>query len=126
APPPPVPARRPSRPSVQDRSAVGDRVKEASEAQPIPFSKASITEVVERNMRGLQFCIQIAGEPDVSGKQVEVRFIITEEGEVERAEIASSTVHNRRIESCILRRIERWRFPPPPEPVRVKYPFIFE
>ncbi|RMD99904.1 MAG: TonB family protein, partial [Deltaproteobacteria bacterium] len=122
--PPPTP--RLSESSVQQRPAANDRVREATEPQPVPFSKKSITEVVERNMRGLQFCIQIGGAPDVSGKQVEVRFIITERGEVEKAEIASSTVHNRRIESCILRRIERWRFPPPPEPVRVKYPFIFE
>lgn len=49
-------------------------------------------------------------DPSLKGS-VRIKFTITPTGRVVQPAIINSTIRNRNIEQCILRRIRRWRFP---------------
>ncbi len=55
-----------------------------------------------------------AGHPELSGR-VEVKVKIGLAGEVQAANILSSTVRNHEVEACMLRAVQALRLPPPPD-----------
>ena len=70
---------------------------------------------------------QLSIKPDLFGK-VEVKFTIGATGSIIQKSIKKSTLANKVVESCILRKIARWQFPKPKGggKVVVKYPFMFK
>jgi hypothetical protein len=55
-----------------------------------------------------------------------VHWRIDRQGRVTSSRIGSSTLHNGRVEGCMVRQIRRWRFPQPDGgEVDVDFPFIF-
>lgn len=91
------------------------------------LSKAQIMRVVLANKAAIQFCynIQLQRRPDLKGK-VSVSWRIGLSGEVETARIAGSSLHDSRVEGCMVREIRRWRFPKPDGgSVNVTFPFYF-
>ncbi|HES59146.1 MAG TPA: TonB family protein, partial [Caldithrix sp.] len=47
--------------------------------------------------------------PNLKGS-VTVQFTIRADGKVDRARISDSTLRNKNAETCILRRVQSWRF----------------
>jgi len=86
-----------------------------------------IASKVMRYLGSIRWCYeqQLRLDPQLQGK-VNVRFTIGVDGKVSSVEIIKSTLGNPDVESCMVRRIKRWRFPPPKEgEVVVNYPFVF-
>ncbi|MBU47727.1 MAG: hypothetical protein CL920_03435 [Deltaproteobacteria bacterium] len=92
------------------------------------LKKSDIVKVIRRNIRQIRYCYErsLRLAPSLKGKVV-VRWMIMANGRVKGAKVASSTLKNKRVESCLLRRVLRFRFPKPKPAglVTVRYPFIF-
>lgn len=92
------------------------------------LKRSDIVKVIRRNIRQIRYCYErsLRRNPSLKGKVV-VRWMIMASGRVKGAKVASSTLKNKRVESCLLRRVLRFRFPKPNPAglVTVRYPFIF-
>lgn len=88
---------------------------------------ALIDQVVRKNLPGLKYCYEkeLTVSPKLAGKVV-VQFTIGTDGSVIAQSIENSSLSSPVVEDCILRRIQRWRFPKPDGgKVIVSYPFVF-
>ncbi|MCB9797131.1 MAG: AgmX/PglI C-terminal domain-containing protein [Alphaproteobacteria bacterium] len=92
------------------------------------LDRSLIDTVVKRNFNQLRYCYQreLTKDPNLSGKIV-VKFVIAPNGTVSQASIKSSTMGNASVESCIVGRFRRFRFPETKGGgiVIVSYPFVF-
>lgn len=92
------------------------------------LSKSQIARVVRQNWYQIRYCYesQLRKNPKLAGKII-IRWIISGSGNVQTASTASTTMNNERVENCIVRRVNRWKFPQPAGGgiVVVNYPFIF-
>jgi hypothetical protein len=89
--------------------------------------KAAIRRVIRRHLREVKFCYEreLVKQPKLGGKLV-FRWTIGKTGAVTSVKLQSSTIAAPGTANCILRRIRRWRFPPPAKgPVEISYPFVF-
>jgi TonB family protein len=87
----------------------------------------AIKRVIESHRQHIMTCYQTALQ---RGLQIEGRiamaFVIDENGRVENAYISESTIDDEKLKTCILKRLQSWRFPPPKGgSVEVVYPFVF-
>ncbi|MFW2389375.1 MAG: TonB family protein [Polyangiales bacterium] len=93
------------------------------------LSKEVIRRVVRRHINEVKFCYeqQLNARPDLSGR-VTTRFLISPTGSVQSAMVASSSLRNEAVESCIVRAVRRWTFPAPDGGgvVVVNYPFLLD
>jgi len=87
-----------------------------------------IRRVIRRHINEVRFCYEreLAQAPDLAGRVV-VRFIISGDGSVASAAVASSPLRSPAVEGCITQRVQRWTFPAPDGGgiVSVSYPFVF-
>jgi len=86
-----------------------------------------VDETIRRHLNGIRYCYQreLQKDPSLGGKLV-IRFAIGADGTVTQAEVQSSTLNQDAVETCIVRRFERMRFPVPAGGiVWVNYPFRF-
>lgn len=90
------------------------------------MDRSLIQSVVNKHMHELQRCyeVQLLSQPNLEGKIV-VDWTIAPSGSVAEARLASSTLRSPAVASCVLARIRTWRFPPPGQRVKVRYPFVF-
>lgn len=92
------------------------------------LDSGSIKRVVRRHLSAIKLCYEqeLRRNPKLSGKvTVEVTVGVT--GAVTNAEVISSSMRNRAVETCMTKTIRRWRFPRPDDgDVIFTYPFIFE
>ncbi len=89
--------------------------------------KGNLRRVVESKSNAIQYCYekQLQTNPELKGKVI-AQWKIGLEGQVKSTSIASSTVNNRKVESCIMRVIKRMRFEKPDGGICViNYPFVF-
>lgn len=89
------------------------------------LSKAAIRKVVHKQLVPMAIvCIETYGERGSSGR-VDLKFVIDNEGKVMRAEMVSSTLHNERVDDCVVDRAKLMVFPKYDGigPVTVTYPF---
>ncbi len=93
------------------------------------LSKEVIRRVVRRHINEVKFCYeqQLNARPDLQGR-VTTRFVISPTGSVQSAMVASSSLRNEAVESCIVRAVRRWTFPAPDGGgvVVVNYPFLLD
>lgn len=97
-------------------------------AQGDGLTKEQIRGTIRKNLKSVVGCYEseLKANPDLKGKVV-VDFDIGLEGQVVRALIARSALHNPAAESCITEAIKTWQFPKPAgvKIVNVHYPFVF-
>jgi outer membrane biosynthesis protein TonB len=89
--------------------------------------KGNIQNVVAAKKNAIQYCYErkLQQNPELKGK-VKVQWKIGLDGTVNSASIASSTMGDRSVESCIMRVIKRMRFDKPDGGVCIiQYPFVF-
>ncbi len=90
------------------------------------LSREIIRRVVRRHINEVRFCYenQLTSQPSLSGR-ISIRFIIGSDGSVQTASVASSSVGDQAVESCIAQAVHRWTFPAPEAAtVVVTYPFM--
>lgn len=88
-----------------------------------------IASYIKSQLGQILYCYerQLSARPDLFGK-VSVRFTIAASGQVEAQSISDSSLKDKIVESCILQRIGKWKFPNPDggTKVLVTYPFLFK
>lgn len=91
------------------------------------LDSGSIAKVVQKRMKSIQGCYnkELKRDPSLKGK-VEIEFTIGENGRIEEALTVGNTMGNKTVANCILRMLNRWKFPKPDGgSVTVVFPFIF-
>ena len=93
------------------------------------LSKEVIKRVVRRHISEVKYCYEmaLAKNPTLAGRVV-VKFVISPTGAVNAATLASSTLNNHQVESCVVGAAKRWVFPAPDGGgiVAVTYPFTLK
>lgn len=88
-----------------------------------------IMKVIKRHQNEIKFCYEaeLQTHPELAGK-VAVAWTIDPRGMVADASVSESSMGNPNVESCILERIRRWKFPEPEGGgvVAVTFPWIFK
>jgi TonB family protein len=88
-----------------------------------------IRRVIRRHINEARYCYEreLARDPDLAGR-VTISFVISPDGSVASADVASSTLGSDAVESCLSTAVRRWAFPAPQGGgiVRVSYPFEFQ
>lgn len=88
-----------------------------------------IARVIQENIGQILYCYerQLSATPDLFGK-VAVKFTIAGDGSVETQRVGETSLRNANVESCMLQKISRWKFPKPNggTKVVVSYPFLFK
>lgn len=87
-----------------------------------------IGRIVRRHWNEVKYCYEqeLPSNPGLTGRVV-ASLQIGSSGDVIRAVIADTDLHNPSLEKCMLGNIRRWRFPNPRGGgvVEVRYPFVF-
>jgi Ca-activated chloride channel family protein len=108
--------------------AAAPKIRSGSAMVKGSMSKEPIRRSIRRQMKAIRACYekQLKSDPNLQGRVV-VRFVIGANGQVTKAEIASSTLNNEKVEKCLLKVIRRMTFPQPEggSSVVVSYPFTF-
>jgi pSer/pThr/pTyr-binding forkhead associated (FHA) protein len=92
------------------------------------LTREEVARVIQSHIAQLGYCydLQLLGDPNLHGK-IEVTWTIGTNGNVVDVKIKNTTLKNKYVEECVLRRISSWVFPKPRGggEVEVSYPFIF-
>ncbi|MEK7704191.1 MAG: AgmX/PglI C-terminal domain-containing protein [Myxococcota bacterium] len=110
----------------KQEARVGSVETEAPEVDGALDSEA-IARVVKTRMRMVKDCYEreLKRSPTLAGK-IEIEFTIDSSGRVESARVSSNRMGSDAVASCIISRLQRWRFPAPDGgSVTVNFPFIF-
>ncbi len=96
------------------RGARVPRIRQGTAEVRGSLSKEVIRRVVRRHINEVKFCYEqeLNKNPDLEGRVV-VKFIIAASGAVQSAVVASSSIHNSRVENCVVQAVRRWTFPKP-------------
>jgi TonB family protein len=93
------------------------------------LDKDVIMKVIKRHQNEIKFCYEqeLQKNPSLAGK-VAVAWTIDPAGGVSEANVSESSISNANVESCIVQRIRRWKFPEPQGGgvVNVTFPWIFK
>lgn len=92
------------------------------------LTKEQINRVVMAHKAALKYCYEkeLQRKPSLEGK-VELFWVIGASGDVERVKVATSTMSDAEVESCMQRQVKNWRFPKSTAPTIVqRYPFLFK
>ncbi|MEZ4338118.1 MAG: AgmX/PglI C-terminal domain-containing protein [Sandaracinaceae bacterium] len=93
------------------------------------LSREAIRRVVQRNLSQVRFCYEqgLSTNPSIEGRVV-VSWTVDSNGVVQNTGIASTSLGNSQVESCIATAVRRWSFPQPEGgmPVGVNYPFVLQ
>ena len=93
------------------------------------LDKDVIMKVIKRHQNEIKFCYEaeLQKTPTLGGK-VAVAWTIDPAGSVSEANVSESSIGNANVESCIVQRIRRWKFPEPSGGgvVNVTFPWIFK
>ncbi len=88
-----------------------------------------IGDVVRRNLGQIRFCYEqgLQLNSALSGR-VAVNWVIDGSGRVKIAKVKNTSLNNKTVEDCILRRLRTWKFPIPEgnQEVPVSYPFLLK
>jgi len=86
-----------------------------------------ITRVIRRHINELRYCYEqgLSQRPDLGGN-LTMKLTVGETGRPEQVEVTRSTLKDGSVESCIVRSIDRWMFPAPPDgrAIAVSYPLV--
>ena len=86
-----------------------------------------VVRVLNARQRGISYCYEkeLAKDPELVG-EVTLSWRITTGGKVQKVAVISSTLESKKVEACIKRSIQRWRFPRSEGGVcQVRLPFLF-
>jgi hypothetical protein len=93
------------------------------------LSQEAIRRVVHRHLPEVRFCYEqgLQHNPSLEGR-VSIQWIIGADGRVQSSALASSSLSNSNVESCIVGAVQRWTFPSPDGGgvVGVNYPFVLQ
>ncbi len=90
---------------------------------------AQVAAVISRHQGQIRYCYEkgLQSKPKLSGR-IKMKFTINGRGIISAANVGSSSLKNRAVESCITKKLRSWKFPRPVgnKNVKVTYPFLFK
>ncbi len=93
------------------------------------LTKEEINKVLKRHGNEVRHCYEQALrlKPDLEGK-IAVKFIVGKDGDVLQTEIASDTLNDENLKSCMRNVVSSWKFPEPKGGgnVSITYPWVFK
>jgi hypothetical protein len=90
------------------------------------LSSEQIRRVVVAHQGALQACHEIEAQKDPNLRGgVTAAWTIDPSGAVTSATLAGSTLHNARVEGCVLRQVRTWHFPSSDAVSQATFPFVF-
>jgi hypothetical protein len=90
------------------------------------LSPEQIRRVVVAHQGALRACYEIEAQKDPTLKGgVSVGWTIDPSGAVTSASLAGSSIHNARVEGCVLRQVRTWHFPSSDGNSQTTFPFSF-
>jgi hypothetical protein len=90
------------------------------------LSPEQIRRVVVAHRGALQACYEIEAQKDPTLRGgVTASWTIDPSGAVTSAGLAGSTIHNARVEGCVLRQVRSWHFPSSDGVSQAQFPFSF-
>lgn len=102
---------------------------EEDEATLPALDQSVVKDVVMSYMPAIRNCYnqELKKDPALAGKVV-IRFTVGPKGTITQAMVASSTLKNKEVESCMLKEVKSWIFPEPRrgESVDISFPFVFK
>ena len=94
----------------------------------VGYDRELVRRVVQQHHSQLRYCFEneLIRNPKLGGR-IQVKWIITGNGTVSNAQLASTTMNNAKVERCIVSRVRGWQFPPPKGGgiATITYPFVF-
>lgn len=91
------------------------------------LSKDQIYRVVRAHYAALKYCYEKELQRQQLSGKIDLFWVINANGTVDRVKVASSTMGNRAVESCMERQVKQWQFPKSDAPTIVQsYPFLFK
>jgi len=91
------------------------------------LDKDIVRRIVRAHLNEVRHCYgrALSANPEVAGR-VEVEFVVSPEGRVLTAVVASSSLGNAPAATCIAKAVKRWKFPKPQSAgtVNIRYPFV--
>jgi TonB family protein len=110
------------------KAKVKARVSRGAAAIGAFCAKGNIRSVVGRGSGAIKYCYEkeLQLNPTLSGK-VSINWTVGLSGKVMKAYVSSSSLNNKKVEGCMVRVVQRWRFEPPKGGhCAISYPFIFK
>lgn len=93
------------------------------------LTKEEVGAVIHSHMSEIRYCHESAmlSQPNIEGKLI-LNFSINPVGSVESTSVQSTSLPDRQISDCVIRRLMTWKFPKPRGKVHVAvaYPFLFK
>lgn len=94
-----------------------------------PYEAKQIKNTLTKHMSELQPCYLkfLETKPKDTEGKIDVDWYVKTNGEVERAEVITSSFENKEIGECVVRTLAKWNFPPPPgdKSVYITHSFFF-
>lgn len=91
-------------------------------------AKSNIQSVVGRGSGAIKYCFEkeLQLNPSLGGKVI-INWTVDLSGKVIKPYVSSSTMNNKKVESCMVRVVARWRFDQPKGGLcAISYPFTFK
>jgi outer membrane biosynthesis protein TonB len=124
--PPRVPS--PQRTGFGGRGKRSAQVRQAKAPVTGALEPDIIRRIVRAHINEVRHCYNqgLDRDPDLAGV-VEIAFTIGVRGNINAADVASSTLADAAVAPCIAKAVRTWKFPKPADgkPVEVRYPFRF-
>jgi TonB family protein len=92
-----------------------------------PLSREQVRRTVRQHINEVRFCYEqgLQSRPELEGR-VAVSFVITPDGVVQGANVASDSTGSNQVASCVQTAVRRWTFPSAEGVTGVTYPFVFQ
>lgn len=90
------------------------------------IEKETFKAIIRRQQNEVKFCYEreLQEKPNLAGT-ITVSWLVTELGRVTEAEVTEDTMKDAAVVRCILRRVQRWRFPESSQTTAISFPWVF-
>ena len=86
-----------------------------------------VTNVVRKNLAHVQYCYErIASRAKAPSGNVTLHFTVEPKGHVSDISVHAAGVNGVKLETCMVSRIKKWKFPAADAPTIVDYPLVFD
>lgn len=93
------------------------------------LTRDEVGRVIHSHLAEVRYCYEasMVHSPEIEGR-ISISFSVGSDGGVTSSSVHDSTVRDPRLDACLLKRLNQWKFPKPKGgvTVAVTYPFIFK
>ncbi len=100
--------------------------------RPVPtaYERNAVKNTITKNAMDVQVCYKdlLSRNPKSSDGTVKIDWQILQDGKVSTVEVVQSQFNDLSLEKCLISKIEKWTFPPPPteRPFYIAHLFRFK